>query len=74
MYFHSTVRKERGGRYHRVGSTAYWARPDSEIPAISATMHTSRSYIMSVWENRISTAIDAPLAKGVMYLEGKLRM
>ena len=47
-YVNPTVGEERCGRCLGVGTTAYWARPDSEIPAISATMHTSCSYITSV--------------------------
>ncbi len=34
--------ESRLGKY-QIENRAYWARPDSDIPAISETMHTSRS-------------------------------
>ena len=39
---------QRGGEENSlIENRAYWARPDSDIPAISETMHTSRSYFAS---------------------------
>lgn len=42
---------KRATEKHRTEYTAYWAIPDSDIPGISETMHTSRSYPMLVLES-----------------------